>query len=216
MALYLTSNMLFNSKKYTTNPVLNLFDNDGTIVDVPGKSYSDIIFDFAQVELIGKHVKSVDANIMLVSASDLASVLRFKWYLTKAGYPGTYGSIDNNIKYSRPVNLHQFLFPNTPHGYVVDHINRNRLDNRRDNLRICTPTENSYNKSKPSNSKQKYKGVTSVGKKNPTYTASITKNGITHKITGIATEKDAAKIHDMMAEELFGVYAAKNFPDKIN
>ena len=211
-----TSKKSLKVPKIITNPVLNLFDNDGTIVDVPGRSYSDLNFDFAQVELIGKHVKSVDSNIMLVSASDLISVLRYKWYLTKAGYPGTYGTVDNIIKYSIPVPLHKCLIPDAPMGYVIDHINRIKLDNRRENLRICTPVENSYNKSKPSNSMQKYKGVKAVGIKNPTYTSSVTKNGVMHKIKGIPTEYEAAKIHDMMADELFGAYASKNFPDKIN
>jgi hypothetical protein len=203
--------------KTKINPVLNLFDNDGTIIDVPGTSHNDVHFDFAQVELIGKHVKNIDTNnnIMLVSALDMNSVLKYKWYLTKTGYPGTYGTVDNNIKYSRPVHLHQMLYPNTPKGYVIDHINRNRLDNRRDNLRICTPIENSYNKSKPSNSNHKYKGVKAVGKKNLSYVASVTKDGIKREIRGIQTEKGAARIYDMMVDELFGVYAAKNFPDKV-
>lgn len=197
------------------NPVLNLFDNDGTIIDVKDASYVNLYFDFAQVELMGKHVKEVESNIMLVSSCDLDYVLKYRWYLNKSGYPGTYGTIDNEIKFSRPVPLHQLLHPDVPYGHVVDHINRNKLDNRRDNLRICTSIENSYNKTKPVNSKQKYKGVKTVGKKNPTYTASITKDGITREIKGISTEEEAAKIYDMMAEEVFGHFAAKNFPDRV-
>ena len=145
---------------------------------------------------------------MLVSYSDINIVMMFDWYLNSGGYPSTYGSIDGEIKYGKPVPLHKLLFGQLEYGYVVDHINRNKLDNRRDNLRICTSLQNSYNRSKSSNSLNKYKGVKKVGN---TYTAFISKNGVRHEIKNIPSEDEAAKIYDMMAEDLFGSYAGKNF-----
>jgi hypothetical protein len=44
-----------------------------------------------------------------------------------------------------------------------------------------------------------------------TWSAVINKSGHKHVISGIRTEKDAAKIYDLMAEELFGDYAGTNF-----
>jgi hypothetical protein len=171
-------------------------------------------FDYAQITLFGKHAEeTVSGNIMLVSARDYKYATEFKWYLNRSGYPGTYGSYDGGVKFSRPVTFHQLVMKQltSSHDLVVDHINRNKLDNRRANLRLCTALENSYNKSKAKNSSGKYKGVVKRGKKNPLYVASITKNGIKHEIKGCSTEEDAAKMYDIMAEELFGQYAAKNF-----
>lgn len=198
------------------NTVINIFLNDGTIVNKGNRSYSDVFFDYAQVDLTGnnaKNAKTTDrGSIMLVSSVDFDNVMRFKWYLSKSGYPMTYGN--STIKFG-PITMHQMLFPNIPYGYVVDHINREKLDNRRTNLRVCTALENSYNKSKPKNSKRRYKGVSQSGKKNPTFTATITKNGTNYEIKNIQTEEQAAKVYDMMAEELFGKYAGKNFPDAV-
>lgn len=197
------------------NIVVNYFKNDGSIIEGENNGClvnKNIIFDYAQIMLLGKHAdKTNDGNMMLITSYDLHDVIKYKWYLSKSGYPETYGTVDGKIRFGCPLYLHKFLFPDISYGYVVDHINRNRLDNRRVNLRICTPLQNSYNRSKPKNSNNKYKGVKCVGKKNPKYTASITKDGIKREIKDIPTEEQAARVYDMMAEELFGQYAAKNF-----
>jgi hypothetical protein len=152
-----------------------------------------------------------DGYIMLVSKPDLNLVMNYQWYLNSNGYPATYGSIHaDEENWGAPYPLHRFLVLNVPEGYVVDHINRNRLDNRRSNLRIITAKQNSYNRKKPKNAKGKYKGVRKMG--GGRFKAVISKDGTTYKLTDFATEKEAAIAYDMMAEELFGHHAGKNFP----
>lgn len=193
--------------------IINYFKNDGTIVDNVTGNDEELDYDYAQIVLAGNHADNTsEGNIMLISRYDVPDVKRFKWYLSGSGYPGTYGTYDNSIKFARPIAVHQLMHGKLAQGYVVDHINRNKLDNRRVNLRVCTAAQNSYNKSKSKNAIGKYKGVTKNSTKNPTYTASITKDGVKREIKDIPTEEQAARIYDMMAEELFGSYAAKNFP----
>lgn len=183
------------------NKMIACYTNDG--------KQSDILnCDYVQIELLGPHAKENNSAI-LISKSSLNLVVQFKWYLGKNNYPVTYSSWDNSIKLGRGLKLHKLLHPKLPKGYVIDHINRDRLDNRMENLRVCTQKQNSYNTSKPINSKNKYKGVTK--QTNGLFTAKITKDNQVHEIKDILNEKHAGQIYDMMAEELFGEYAGKNF-----
>jgi hypothetical protein len=106
--------------------------------------------------------------------------------------------------------LHRVLM-DCPKGLEVDHINRNTLDNRRSNLRICTSQQNSFNVK--GRSKWGYKGVCfhphiskfeaqlKVGKQKYT-------NGCYEKV------EDAARAHDELAKKHHGEFAFLNFPEE--
>lgn len=190
--------------KITMNEIVGWYTNDGICCDM----FDGIPYDYVQIKLMGKHAGEVDEDIMLISKRDVEFVMNFKWYLGAGGYPVTYGSIDSEYKFVPPISCHRFLNPNIEKGHVVDHINRNRLDNRRENYRIITQKQNSYNRTKSKNSKRKYKGVKKYAN---SYSAVVHKNGIKHEIKGFKTEKEAAKMYDYMAEDLFGEFAGKNF-----
>ena len=162
--------------------------------------------DFLEIELLGNHGEN---KSFLISKVDYPSIMDYKWYLNNNGYPYTFGKGSVNFG-KRGRTLHKFLYRKQiiEKGYVIDHINRNKLDNRLSNLRVITSKENSYNRSKNSNSNNKYKGVCKRGTK---YVAVISKDGVKKEIGGFLTEEEAAKCYDMMAEELFGKYCAKNF-----
>jgi hypothetical protein len=126
-----------------------------------------------------------------------------KWYLSRTGY----------VTLARAVNgqtyLHRIVM-NASHDGHVDHINGNKLDNRKCNLRICTQAENNRNlTSKRSDSKQPYKGVriTASGKWN----ARIRSRGHGIHIGNFDTAEAAALAYDEKAKQLFGTFAATNF-----
>ncbi|MCK5643692.1 MAG: HNH endonuclease, partial [Gammaproteobacteria bacterium] len=92
----------------------------------------------------------------------------------------------------------------------IDHANRNRLDNRKENLRQCTPSQNKWNIGKRGNNTSGYKGVC-WKKDKQKWVACIRKD---HKVTWLGHFKDkikAAKAYDKAALELHGQFAVLNF-----
>lgn len=60
--------------------------------------------------------------------------------------------------------LHRLIL-NAPKDKLVDHINGNTLDNRRENLRLCAPIENQRNAKKTTNkTSSAYKGISFIKK----------------------------------------------------
>lgn len=180
---------------------LEFYRNDGQRLDDP------TLCDYIRFKLMGKHGIKEGAYV-LISKSDLSFILEFDWYLGKEGYPITYGTKEGSIVFGRGRKLHNLLIKQRTKKDVIDHINRDKLDNRRENLRVCSIRENNYNKTKSKNSTKSYKGI--VGK-NKNWMSRVMKDGKSYQIKGATTEKEAALIYDYMAEELFGIYAAKNF-----
>ena len=119
---------------------------------------------------------------------------RRKWCLDKDGY--VWGSHSQRM---------QRVIMNAPKGFVVDHINGNKLDNRKSNLRICTVKNNLQNKSISKSKKSSvYKGVYKNGKG---WIAQIR-----HKHLGFfQSEKEAAMVYDENAKKLFGEFSKLNF-----
>lgn len=91
----------------------------------------------------------------------------------------------------------------------IDHHNRNRLDNRRCNLRPCTTSQNQANREALPHS-SRYKGVT-MQRKTGRFEARIVFRRRSIYLGTFATESDAAKAYDHKAVELFGEFARLNF-----
>lgn len=92
-------------------------------------------------------------------------------------------------------------------GLVVDHINRDPLDNRRRNLRICTQSENIFNKESSNlNRTSKYRGVhfdKSRAHRKKHWMANLNHEGKSYRIGRFETEVEAAKAYNKLAKELY-------------
>jgi len=109
--------------------------------------------------------------------------------------------------------MHRVIL-NAQAGQIVDHKNRNRLDNRKTNLRFSTHAENSYNQIKHSNNTSNFKGV-SFEKSSSKWVARI---GLSYDgyrtmntIGRFTCPLEAAKAYDIMARTLYGQFARTNF-----
>ncbi|MBU9360066.1 HNH endonuclease [Burkholderia multivorans] len=87
-----------------------------------------------------------------IDVDDLESVSGFPWRIDAKGY------VIRSVSWTKIQHLHR-LITNAPDGYVVDHINGNKLDNRRENLRVCTVAQNLRNRRRAKSNKSGLKGV---------------------------------------------------------
>lgn len=122
-------------------------------------------------------------------------------------------SQDNKTRYWRtPKGLYlHTLIMNTQKekGQVIDHIDGNPSNNRKSNLRICTVSENGFNRGKPKNNTSGAKGV-SWNKKSQKWCARIMSNGKDYIIGLFDTIKEASDAYDAKAIELHGEFARLN------
>lgn len=127
--------------------------------------------------------------------------------ISKMGYPivvDYLGVIDKRYKYKHHL-LHRLILNAKP-GERVDHVNMNKLDNRKSNLRVCDDAKNSYNR-KPL--RNKFKGVW-FHKKNKKWIATIRQNYKGYYLGSFDNEVDAAKAYNKAAIERFGRFAYLN------
>jgi hypothetical protein len=96
----------------------------------------------------------------IVSPEDFEELNKHRWHKDNYGYVIVNKSKDiEQRRMHRHIIIDILKFDIDSHT-PVDHINNNRLDNRRENLRVVSPSENSRNKSKTKNSISEYFGVT--------------------------------------------------------
>jgi len=154
------------------------------------------------MKLVRLHGKNAEGRCALVEDGDYAQLRKFKWYVGKNGY--CYAR-----KQSSNVETHYYMHRvvmQAPSGTLVDHINRNPLDNRRVNLRLCSFKQNNTNGS-AYNKHSRYKGVRyRYGR----WYARITVNHVGYHLGSFATEQDAAIAYNQAALKHFGEFAGLN------
>lgn len=142
-------------------------------------------------------------GMALIDSADFSVLSEYKWMRSSCGYAVTY--IRNGSKRSA-VLMHRLIL-NVEHGKEVDHINGNCLDNRRENLRVCSHAENMKNRKIHKNNKSGAKGVwIDARHKNPIFVAEIRTDGRKEIIGRFLNVDDAAKAYKSAAEKRHGEF----------
>ncbi len=152
-------------------------------------------------------VKLTQGKMAMVSNLDFDRVNALKWNARKDTKNGRwYAERANGVK------MHRFILGlKMGDGTVVDHINGDGLDNRRENIRICSQSQNNRNRLPNKNSTSRFKGVSFKTEKGK-WQAQIS---IEHKGIFIGyydTEVEAAKAYDNAARKYHKEFAYLNFP----
>lgn len=148
----------------------------------------------------------------MVDADDYEELSNHNWSKNHVGY--AYRRVVTRVPTGEKAAYRLFmhrLINKTPAGLFTDHINHDRSDNRKANLRSVNKSQNSANRPKPKRKtpgSSKYKGV-KYNKVACLWEARINYNG-SHKTTYHRTEDQAALDYNRLAVEKFGEFAHLN------
>lgn len=140
----------------------------------------------------------------IVNADKWHELIKYKWQNTSDGYAQA-------VVNTKRLRMHQLVFQ-LYHGYIpklIDHINRNRLDNTIENLRETTFSANSQNRTKSKNTSSNYYGVSFYKRVNK-WDCRIMIDSKHIFLGYFENEIDAAKAYNTKAIELYGDNAKIN------
>lgn len=156
-----------------------------------------------------KEIVLFSGQITIVDDDDFEELNKYKWTYSNSGYAERYNpiawkekGIHSKIPMHREINK-------TPTGMFTDHINGNKLDNRKCNLRTCNKSQNRTNSGLDPINKSGYKGVF-WDKANKRWVARIWYSGKTVWSCYKRNILDAVKEYDLHAVKYFGEFAKTN------
>ena len=153
------------------------------------------LFTYRGGDLYWKNKSSIKSNVKIGNKAG---------HIEKHGY----GRITINRK-RYGIHCLIFLYHYGYYPKIIDHIDNNSLNNKIENLREVTRSENNMNSKKQKNTSSKYKGVSwRKGRKH--WKVNICLNGKDKYLGSSKLETEAAKIYNKSAKKLFGEYAKLN------
>jgi hypothetical protein len=161
-------------------------------------------------------VPLTQGKVALIDECDWETVAPYKWQHS-SGYAAF---VRNRKSGVISLRMHRLIMGAKP-GQVVDHRNGDGLDNRRENLRICTTRRNSENRAQYVATKRSIGGYLGVYKHKNSglwvariHAGEINSEGERRGISlrTFATAEEAARMYDAAAVHYFGEFAALNFP----
>lgn len=158
-----------------------------------------------KIPLTGKYGQGKYA---LVSEEDYEELAQYKWRVGTHGY--AMRAKWNPEKGNNDCVLMHREIAKPSKGLMVDHVDMDKLNNTRGNLRVVNKSQNTTNALSRKGSSSMYKGVT-YNKRSGKWAVELTKDYVKHYVGLFSDEVEAARACDTKAVELFGDYARLNF-----
>ena len=153
-----------------------------------------------------KEIPLTQGQTAIIDEEDYSYISQYKW---RAGKNGNKLCAIRTALISgkrKTVRMHRII-ADTPAGMQTDHINGNSMDNRKENLRICTNQQNSFNRKKPNkNNKLGIKGVQWV-ERIKKFRAQIRINDKTIHLGLFTVASNADNAYRKAEEKYFGEFA---------
>lgn len=149
-----------------------------------------------------KTIELTKGKSATVDDIDYDTLSKYSWYTNICGYAVRNSYADG--KHSTII-MHRVVMDATK-GLEVDHINGDKLDNRRDNLRICTRSENQCNVGKRTHNTSGFKGVNWYPKYQK-FRAYIGVNSKWKHLGYYTTAEEASAVYQSAAKLLHGTFA---------
>lgn len=153
-----------------------------------------------------KEIKLTKGYVALVDDEDFEWLNSFRWYAKVE--TGGYVRAEKKTK-EKHAKMHRFIMGVTDPKVIVDHRDRNPLNNQRRNLRICSDSQSVCNVRSARSSTSKFLGVSWCSERKK-WVAQITKNYKQIPIGRFVDEKEAALAYNAKAAELHGEFANLN------
>jgi HNH endonuclease len=156
-----------------------------------------------KIPINGKHATR---PFVMIDDDDYESMSGYCWHAHKVGR-SVYARCHNTESTPRRLYMHRLLLK-APVGVMVDHVNGDGLDNRRDNIRLCDKSQNNANQQKTRGSSL-YKGAYWCPR-HSRWRAFIKADGKAQCLGYFKREEDAALAYNFAAMEKFGDFARLN------
>jgi hypothetical protein len=131
-------------------------------------------------------------GVALVSDEDYDRLSAYRWHQGKAGYVESSFRVNGK---TRTVRMHRLVM-DAGAGQEVDHRNRNKLDNRRENLRLVTSAINKWNVERTTLNKTGHRGA-QYRRRSGRWAARIIANGRCVWLGTFDTPEDAAHAYEI-------------------
>jgi len=143
----------------------------------------------------------------IVDDGDYDYLNQWKWYCSKDNYAQR---IDNKL--NKTILMHRVIM-NPPSHLHIDHINRNGLNNQKENLRVCTRTQNNGNRRISKHNTSNIKGV-SWHKTSKKWRGTICIKNKNIHLGYFSNKYDAKDAHEKEAKEYFGEFIQMAYENK--